>query len=171
MKRNLLSIGKHTYGWENLTIDVYRGSEARVEIGHYCSIAPDVRIITGGMHPTHWVSSFPFKARWNLTGRFEDGCPYTKGDVVIGNDVWICAGVTILSGVKVGHGSVIGASSVVTKDVPPYAIVAGNPACVIRFRFDDERIRELLDARWWDWSEDRIRKEVAPAEWKGWNTG
>ncbi|OFD41450.1 hypothetical protein BWGOE3_35540 [Bacillus mycoides] len=79
------------------------------------------------------------------------GHPKTKGDVIIGHDVWICSGAMIMSGVKVGNGAVIGARSVVTRDIPPYGIVAGNPAKLVRYRFSPEVIEELQQISWWDW--------------------
>jgi len=86
------------------------------------------------------------------------GYPHTKGEVVIGSDVWIGQDALILSGVTIGHGSVIAARSVVTKDVQPYSIVAGNPARHIRFRFPEETIRSLLEIAWWDWPSIKIQE-------------
>lgn len=88
------------------------------------------------------------------------GYPLGKGDVMIGNDVWIGYGATILSGVTIGDGAVVAARAVVTRDVEPYAIVAGNPARVVRKRFDDDTIRALLQIRWWDWPVHRIQENV-----------
>jgi serine acetyltransferase len=85
------------------------------------------------------------------------GHPSCKGDIIIENDVWIGATATIMSGVKISNGAVIGAGSVVTKDVPPYAIVAGNPAKVVKYRFTEEQIEKLLSIAWWDWEEIKIR--------------
>lgn len=78
----------------------------------------------------------------------------------IGNDVWIGRGATVLPGVSIGHGAVVGADAVVTRDVPPYAIVAGNPARVIRFRFSEATIPRMLEIRWWDWNDEKIKMEV-----------
>ena len=125
-RRGLLSLGRHTYGMP--TIYSYRGSEVHVTIGSFCSIAPDVQIINGGIHPASWVSLFPFRIRWNLEGAFEDGMPQTRGDIVIGSDVWLGTGAMVLSGVKIGDGAIIAVRAVVTRDVEPYAIVAGCPA-------------------------------------------
>jgi acetyltransferase-like isoleucine patch superfamily enzyme len=88
------------------------------------------------------------------------GHPACKGDIIVGNDVWIGAKSTIMSGVKIGDGSIIGAGSTVTKDVPPYSIVAGNPAKFIKFRFTEEQIESLLQISWWNWTEDRIKSEA-----------
>jgi serine acetyltransferase len=87
----------------------------------------------------------------------EMGHPSCKGDIIIENDVWIGAKSTIMSGVKIRNGAIVGACSVVTKDVPPYAIVAGNPAKVVKYRFTEEQIEKLLSIEWWDWDEQKIR--------------
>lgn len=85
------------------------------------------------------------------------GHPSCKGNIIIQNDVWIGAKSTIMSGVKISNGSVVGAGSVVTKDVPPYAIVAGNPAKVVKYRFTEEQIEKLLSIAWWNWDEQKIK--------------
>jgi serine acetyltransferase len=87
------------------------------------------------------------------------GHPSCKGDIVIENDVWIGAKSTIMSGVKIGNGAVIGATTTVTKDVPPYAIVVGNPGKIVKYRFTEKQIELLLKISWWDWNEDKIKKE------------
>jgi acetyltransferase-like isoleucine patch superfamily enzyme len=86
--------------------------------------------------------------------------PYSKGIIEIGNDVWIGTSAIILSGVKIGHGAVVAAGSIVTKSVPPYAIVGGNPAKIIKYRLSEEKIEELLEMKWWDWSEEKIKKNI-----------
>jgi acetyltransferase-like isoleucine patch superfamily enzyme len=122
--------------------------ESTLRIGKYCSIAPDVRIFLGDEHRTDWVTTFPFQVEGNRK---------SKGDVLIGNDVWIGFGATILSGVEIGDGAVIGARAVVAKDVKPYEIVAGNPARHIRFRFDKYAIELLLKLKWWDLPENEVQ--------------
>jgi serine acetyltransferase len=85
------------------------------------------------------------------------GHPSCKGDIIVENDVWIGAKATIMSGVRVSNGSIVAAGSVVTKDVPPYAIVAGNPAKVVKYRFNEEQIDKLLKISWWEWDEQKIK--------------
>jgi serine acetyltransferase len=85
------------------------------------------------------------------------GHPSCKGDIIIENDVWIGAKATIMSGVRIGNGAIVAAGSVVSKDVPPYAIVAGNPAKIVKYRFDEEQIKKLLSICWWDWDEQKIK--------------
>jgi tetrahydrodipicolinate N-succinyltransferase len=97
---------------------------------------------------------------WNLPGKLEDGIPASKGDIHVGCDVWIGTDAMILSGVTIGHGAVIAARSVVTKDIPPYAVAAGSPARVIRYRFPPDQIQALLDLQWWSWPEHKVLEAV-----------
>ena len=154
----VLEYGAHSYGTPH--IDYYEGNECKVRIGRYCSISKGVRIVAGGIHPSHWVSTFPFRMQWNLPGAARDGMPFAKGDVVVGSDVWIGTDAMLLSGVTVGDGAIVAARSVVTHDVPAYAIVAGVPAKVIGMRFDPAVVRELLNIAWWDWAESKVRDAV-----------
>ncbi len=147
-------IGRHTYGIDEHT--VFGPTEANpVTIGAFCSIAQGVQIHGESHHAIHLTSTFPFKAR--LSGADEAG--KGKGAVMIGNDVWIGARAIVLANITVGDGAVIGAGSVVTKDVPPYAIVAGNPARLIRYRFEPGIIAALLSIAWWEWPDDKIMAE------------
>ncbi len=149
-------IGEYTYGHPRV---LTWHTHEKLRIGKFCSIAEDVSILLGGQHPITNVTSYPLefalKEAANLPFAYPD-IPYFKHSVTIGNDVWIGFGATILPGVTIGDGAVIGARSVVTKDVEPYAIVGGNPAEVIRKRFSEEIIAELLRIRWWEWSIERI---------------
>lgn len=156
-----MEVGRHTYGHEQITIHHW-GEPTELRIGAFCSIADRVHVFLGGNHRVDWVSTFPFAEfpeAWPRA-RGIDGHPATNGDVVIGNDVWVGSGVTIMSGVTVGDGAVLGADSCVTRDVEPYAIVAGNPAREIRRRFDQDTVQKLLEMRWWDWSDERIEAQV-----------
>lgn len=131
----------------------------RLKIGKFCSIARDVTILVGGEHRLDWVTTYPFPKLWNDVGVTAIGkVSFSKGDVMIMNDVWIGTGAMILSGVTVHDGAVVGARCVVTSDVPPYGVVAGNPARLLRFRFTQEQIAHLLRIAWWNWSPMKIRE-------------
>lgn len=129
-----------------------------VEMGSFCSLSDHV-FIGGDEHPLEWVSTSPVFEGISHSGpkrkfaKFE--VPLTA-KTVIGNDVWIAHGVCIKAGVKIGTGAAIGTGAVVTKDVPPYAIVAGVPAKIIRYRFDENTICSLLDSNWWELSEEQL---------------
>lgn len=152
-----LSMGHMSYG--NPTILGYL-AQAKVVIGKYCSIAEEVTIIPGGDHRVDWVTTYPLRVKFNLEGANQDGHPSTKGDVIVGNDVWIAGGAKILSGVTIGDGAVIGANALVSKDVEPYSIVGGNPAKHIKYRFDEETISKLLEIKWWDWEDEKVKENV-----------
>ncbi|MDD5549401.1 MAG: CatB-related O-acetyltransferase [Sulfurovaceae bacterium] len=136
-------------------------------IGKFVQIAHGVRFITSSAnHKTSGFSTYPFTTFMltsqttseDITAMFEES--KNKGDIVVGNDVWMGMDATIMPGVKIGDGAIIGAKSVVTKDVAPYTIVGGNPATVIKKRFDDYTIKVLLDIRWWNWSIEEIEKNI-----------
>ena len=131
-------------------------------IGKFCMIASDVIfIMNGANHLTEAITTYPFSIFGEDWSKAMDGKSYpTKGDTIVGNDVWIGYGDTILPGVTIGDGSIIGTKSVVTKDVEPYSIVGGNPAKLIRKRFTEEHIKVLLELKWWDWSIEKITANV-----------
>lgn len=149
-------IGKRSYG--SLEI-IHYNPETRFEMGNYCSLGANVRVILGGEHRVDWVTTYPFNI---LNPQFNSitGHPHSKGDVSVGNDVWIGRDAMILSGVTVGDGAVIAAGSVVVKDVPSYGIVGGNPARLLRMRFDEQQVAALEVIRWWEWEEDRVGRAV-----------
>jgi acetyltransferase-like isoleucine patch superfamily enzyme len=130
--------------------------EADLIVGKFCSIAAELTVLMGGQHQHQWISTYPFDAFFPGAGEMP---PHkrSKGNIVIGNDVWIGHGVTLLSGINIGNGAVIGAESVVTKDIPPYAIAVGNPAQIKKYRFSTDDISRLLELKWWDWPDDKIR--------------
>lgn len=141
------SLGIGTYGFPFIHDD---GEGGLLRIGAYCSISSEVQIFLGKNHRMDWISTYPFPAF------FKEACHIrefntSKGDIIIGNDVWLCANSIILSGVKIGDGAVIGAGAVVSHNVEPYSVVAGNPAKHVRWRFDEATRLALLEVRWWDW--------------------
>lgn len=149
-----LEIGSHTY---INGMKIYCWDERfELTIGKYCSFADDITIVAGGEHDMDWVSTYPFIDRWSLSEYESFKKPRFKGNIKIGNDVWIANNVTILSGVDIGDGAIVGACAVVTKDVKPYSIVAGNPAKTIKYRFDEKLIEDLKLIRWWEWDENKI---------------
>jgi virginiamycin A acetyltransferase len=151
-----IEVGRHSYivgapklssfGWEN------------IEIGAFCSIAHNVTFNTDCGHDYYKISTFPFK---EIMGIGISGCTHRVG-IKIGNDVWIGTGVVLMPGITIGDGAVIGAFSVVAKDIPPYAVVVGNPARINKYRFSDEKIKELLASKWWDNSDEWIKENI---EW------
>ena len=154
-QRHGFEFGDYSYGAPDIIVWKNCG---RLTIGRFCSIAAGVRIVLGGDHRVEWVTTYPFSdlvSLWPEAAGIE-GHPTTRGDIRIGNDVWIGGPATVLSGVTIGDGAVVATEAVVAKDVPPYAIVAGNPARVIRLRFADDIVDALCRIRWWDWPDDRI---------------
>jgi len=147
-------IGRYSYGKPKV---ISWREKATLKVGAFCSIADGVVILLGSEHYTNWVTSYPLNVFMNEFPS-PNNEPITKMNVIIGNDVWIGKDAMILSGVNIGDGAVIGARSVVTKDVPPYGIVAGNPARLLRYRFKDEIIKHLLEIKWWNWSDEKIRE-------------
>lgn len=143
----------------------YYINKDRLVIGKFCSIACGAKFIfTSANHALGSLSTYPFPIfydEWALDAVNVTDAWDNKGDIVVGNDVWIGYEAVILSGVTIGDGAIIGARAVVTKDVPPYTIVAGVPARPIRKRFDEETIARLEQLRWWDWPEDEIRRHIS----------
>jgi acetyltransferase-like isoleucine patch superfamily enzyme len=148
-------IGEFSYGRPKVR---FPESGALLTIGRYCSIADKVEILLGGNHRTDWVTTYPFSALRPIWPKAPRTRAYhrSRGDVIIGSDVWLGSGAVIMSGVTIGHGAVVAAHALVTKDVPPYAIVGGNPAKVIRYRFDEATIRGLLETAWWDLAPEQV---------------
>lgn len=135
-----------------------------LRIGKFCSIACGAKFIfTSANHSMRSLSTYPFPIffeEWGLDVKNITSAWDNKGDIVVGNDVWIGYQAVILSGVRIGDGAVIGARAVVTKDVRPYAVVGGVPAKEIRKRFAEHTVEKLLDLRWWDWPHERIKANL-----------
>ena len=150
------SIGEYTYG----DFDLHWWGENHVNIGNFCSIGGNNKLYLGGNHKINNVTTYPFGNSNGLCASEigVDGllANTSKGNITIGSDVWFGDNCVIMSGITIGHGAVIANSAVVTKDVPPYAIVGGNPAKIIKYRFNDQIIKELLAIAWWDWSNEKI---------------
>lgn len=165
-----IEVGEFTYyhddedplGFEKNVLYAFPFIGDRLVIGKFCAIASGATfMLNGGNHHTETLSSFPFGIfgqGWEAA--LPDHWP-NKGDLVVGHDVWIGQGAVLTPGVKIGSGAVIAARSVVTADVPPYAIVGGNPARVIRMRRSAEEIERLLALAWWDWPVEKITR-LAP---------
>jgi virginiamycin A acetyltransferase len=159
IQRHGYHIGGHSYGRPKLR---FPGGTARLQIGRFCSIADGVEIMLGGNHRMDWITTYPFPefgSTWSLASPRNDH-QTTRGDVTIGHDVWLGSQCMILSGVSIGHGAVVGARAVVTRNVPPYAIVAGNPARIIRMRFDEAQVTAVLKMAWWDWPREKIEANL-----------
>ena len=164
-----ISIGDYTYyddrdnptGFEqNNILFNYPEFGDRLIIGKFCQIASGAKFIMGpANHRISSVTTYPFSVfggRWSeQTPPHLSQLPF-KGDIVVGNDVWIGRESVIMPGVKIGDGSIIGAYAVVTRDVPPYCVVGGNPARFIKKRFHDELIQILLELKWWDFPEEKL---------------
>lgn len=161
-------VGDYTYyddpvdvhNFEKNVLYLFEFMADKLIIGKFCQIATGVRfIMNGSNHAMNGISTYPFK----VFGGEWSKAPMqviSKGNTVIGNDVWIGNGVTIMQGIKIGDGAIIGTNSLVTKDVPPYTIVGGNPAKEIRKRFEPETIEFLLTLKWWDWPVEKITEHL-----------
>ena len=152
-------IGDYSYG----VPDVHAQQQGSVlRVGKFCSFAGGVKIILGDNHRMDWVTTFPFPSFSDDWQGLEDIKNYwfTKGDVVIGNDVWIGEEAMILSGVTIGDGAVVGARAVVAKDVEPFAVVVGNPAQQIKKRHDDTIVSLLMEIKWWNWPLSKIKENT-----------
>ncbi|MCL2106319.1 MAG: CatB-related O-acetyltransferase [Oscillospiraceae bacterium] len=154
----MISIGDFTYGLPEISL-LPSDDTPRVTIGKFCSIAPGVVFLGNCEHHTDWHSTFPFNVFLTEHAGIS-GHPFGKGDIVVGNDVWIARDARILSGVTIGDGAVIAAGALVTKDVPPYTIAGGVPAKPIKARFSHAITEKLLEMAWWSWPDERIFEAV-----------
>ncbi len=150
---NCVSVGDYTYG--GLRVLTYN-QNSKLKIGKFCSIAQEVMFVLSADHYTNHISSYPYKV-W-IMKEGQEGT--SKGNITVDDDVWIGFRSTILSGVHIGQGAVIAAGSVVTKDVPPYAIVGGVPAKVIKYRFESEIVEELLKIDYRRLTDEMIKEHI-----------
>jgi virginiamycin A acetyltransferase len=161
--QHLLKLSKGTYFDRNINI-ISWSDDYKVNVGKYCSIGRECNFFLHANHRPDWVTTSSML--WGPVSKeiedmhFRLGHPTCKGDINIGNDVWIGAKATIMSGVTIHSGAVIASGAVVAKDVPPYAIVVGNPGKVIKYRFTEEQIQDLLEMEWWNWGESKIRNNA-----------
>jgi virginiamycin A acetyltransferase len=171
IRSDRISVGEFTYyddpddptAFERKNV-LYAYGPERLIIGRYCALAAGVLfILSGANHKMDGPSTFPFAifgGEWTeRTLDLMQDLP-SRGDTVVGNDVWIGHGATVMPGVSIGDGAIVGAGSMVAKDVPPYGIVAGNPARLLRRRFDDAGVGRLLKAAWWDWPAELVTRHV-----------
>jgi acetyltransferase-like isoleucine patch superfamily enzyme len=150
----MVTMGHMSYGEP-----IIRGDISSVHIGKFCSIAQGVIMDCGFHHNSDFASTFPFNIFYK-SARHIISHPKSKGDIHIGNDVWIGEGALIMGGVTIGNGAIIGARSIVTKDVGNYEIVAGSPARHVRYRFTPPQIDKLLDLKWWNFPNEKIEELI-----------
>jgi acetyltransferase-like isoleucine patch superfamily enzyme len=148
---SLIIVGRYSYGVERTKLINY-GEGNNLFVGHFCSIANDCTVFVGGNHRIDWITTFPFGhiATEDFGSEKIDGHPASNGDVFIGHDVWIGRGSTIMSGVKIGNGAVIAANSHVVSDVADFQVYGGNPAKLIKPRFEPALIELLNKFQWWN---------------------
>lgn len=149
-----VEVGNYTYG--PLEVHSWNHEDEKLKIGHFCSIAEGVKFLLGGNHETCYLSTYPF--RFYFENKDE---AFTKGKVVIEDDVWIGMDSVLLSGITIGRGCVIAASSVVTKSFPPYSIIGGNPAKMLKPRFDEDKIQKLMTIDFGKMDSRFIRENLA----------
>jgi len=153
-----MEIGEYSYGAFDI---LWAHHNKKCIVGKFTSIGSNCVVYLGGNHNTRWITTYPFGTTghrnvFTTVNVDHIGHPFTNGDIVIGNDVWIGDRVSIMSGVTIGDGCIIAAFSHVVKDVEPYSIVGGNPAKFIRYRFSEEQRQDLLRIKWWEWDAEKI---------------
>jgi virginiamycin A acetyltransferase len=151
---------ENVYNFEKNVLYLFDFMKDKLIIGKFCQIASGTRfIMNGANHAMDGVSTYPFE----VFGKSWKSAPMnavSKGDTVIGNDVWFGNSSTIMPGIKIGHGAIIGTNALVTKNIEPYSVVGGNPATLIRKRFDEQTIDFLMQLAWWNWSIEKITENV-----------
>jgi len=148
-----VALGEHSYG---IIKKVWGGN---ISVGKYCSIAGNVSAVVLADHRTDWVSTYPFKKKWALNYG-ERPLTTQDPDIIVENDVWIGMNAVLLEHTHICNGAVIGSHSVVAGEIPPYSIAVGNPARVVRKRFTDEQIEDLLKIAWWNWPDEKVLEYV-----------
>ena len=172
IKASNIHIGDYTYfddrrhGPENFeeynVLYNYDFSKVKLVIGKFCAIAAETKFIMTGDHKLDGISTYPFPIfQHGWESAYDVTTLPVKGDIIIGNDVWLGYDSLVKNGVTIGDGAIIATRAVVVKDVPPYAIVAGNPARIVKFRFDEATIERLLNIAWWHWDIDKINKNLS----------
>lgn len=155
----VVTMGEGTYGVP-IVVD-YAFGRTSLEIGRYCSIATGVTILLGADHPVDRVTTYPIRLQYGLPGALADGFPRPPDrPTVVGSDVWLGYESLVLGGTTIGHGAVVAARAVVTRDVPPYAVVGGVPARVIGWRHTPAQRERLLAVAWWEWPPSRVIEAV-----------
>lgn len=155
-------VGRFSYG--NPIIRDWGHANAKLTIGKFCSIGRGTEIFLGGEHNTKWITTFPLNHAFHYDtnrrtrGQYEQ--EHARGDVVIGNDVWMGVNVLVLSGTTIGDGAIIGANAVVRGNIKPYSINVGNPCVLKKMRYSEEIIAKLLQLKWWDWDDEKIKQHV-----------
>jgi len=172
ISRNDIIVGDYSYyddpkGADQFQINnvlyLYEGSGIHLRIGRYCALATGVKfIMDGANHRMDGPSTFPFPI---MGGAWADHMSLlmdlpSRGDTIVGHDVWMGYEALVMPGVSIGHGAIIGSRAVVTQDIPPYAVALGNPAKIVKFRFSENEIKTLLDIAWWDWAVDDVTKHI-----------
>lgn len=165
-----IPFGRHSYGPQPELLGTMPWLLRKAQgsrIGNYCSISPGLRFSFFGKHNYNWITTYPFydfyqKWKFDVPPLWNKGSPNVSKiqpvPIIIENDVWIAKNVTIKENVRVSNGAVVAMGSLVTKDVPPYAIVGGNPARLIKFRFNEKQIEDLLKIAWWNWNDEEVAK-------------
>lgn len=159
----MLRLGTRSYAGRNVTVKYWQhlpAEEAIVSVGNYCSLANHITFYVDGNHRMDYASTFPFREvlSWDAP---KNG--WGKGAPIVGHDVWIGDGAVINSGVTIHTGAVVANYANVTKDVPAYAVVGGNPARLLRYRFDADTIARLLHSKWWDMDESFVKDQLCPS--------
>lgn len=154
-----VELGDYSYMNDMAEVQCFRRTHT-INIGKYCSIGK-CRFVLDGDHNTSYASTFPFK-EFGFSEKAKENKHDKNTDVIVGNDVWICDEAVIYGGVVIGNGAVVAGNSVVTRNVEPYTIVAGNPAKVVKYRFSHNQCKEMNNVEWWDLPHEIICNELAP---------